>query len=193
MFSHRPNTLAKLIEKAAEHNTKNAGGSLSSLFFIFFFFSLFLDAQDGSISPANINSLCKQSQGEEDVNGKLIEKQHVDSCYSVLKQKQVIDLLPLKSPLTHWTWCWAAGGRSRALPALWAAPHNQLFSSYFSYCRFAVTELGSWCGCSMVAITSAVSGTWVCMCVWTVLHSFKPVGIFPMFFLKGRVSRPRMN
>lgn len=101
MFSHRPNTLAKLIEKAAEHNTKNAGGSLSSLFFIFFFFSLFLDAQDGSISPANINSLCKQSQGEEDVNGKLIEKQHVDSCYSVLKQKQVIDLLPLKSPLTH--------------------------------------------------------------------------------------------
>lgn len=95
MFSRQSNTLANLIEKAAEHNTENVGEGLSPLFFIFFFF---LDAQDGSISPANINSLCKQSQVEEDVNGKLIEKQHVDSCYNVLKQKQIIDLLPPQKP-----------------------------------------------------------------------------------------------
>lgn len=51
----------------------------------------------------NANRMC---QVQEDVNGKLIEEQRVDSCYMmssacILKQKPVIDLLPLKNPPTH--------------------------------------------------------------------------------------------
>lgn len=39
MFSHQSNTLANLIEKAAEHNTEDVGEGLSPLFFIFSFSS----------------------------------------------------------------------------------------------------------------------------------------------------------
>jgi len=53
----------------------------------------------------NANRMC---QVQEDVNGKLIEKQRVDLCYvmssaCILKQKPAIELLTLRNPPTQAT------------------------------------------------------------------------------------------
>lgn len=57
----------------------------------------------------NANRMC---QVQEDVNGKLIEEQYVDSRYTmssacILKQKPVSDFRPSKSCPTHGTQGWA--------------------------------------------------------------------------------------
>lgn len=86
---------------------------LSPLFFIFFF--LFLDAQDGSISLANINSQCKQNVSgtggcKWKINWRATCRLVLHNVLSMNTQTETCHfLLPPKSPCTHGTRGWAAG------------------------------------------------------------------------------------